>query len=43
MNLQEVILERLKDFDTMFTEHGLWTGEEYAAIVSPLQLNSSTT
>ena len=36
MSLHEVILERLRDFDTLFTEHGMWTGEEYAVIVAPL-------
>ena len=36
MSLHEVILARLRDFDILFTEHGMWSGEEYAAIVAPL-------
>jgi len=36
MSLHEAILQRLKDFDEMFNQHGMWSTEDYETVVMPL-------
>lgn len=36
LTLAEVILQRLKDWDEIFDQHGMWNGDEYVEVVKPL-------
>lgn len=36
MNLHEAIIQRLRDIDRIFIKEGMWTGDDYKELVTPL-------